>query len=124
LAAHQAKMVDAGRERLQAAMAAAERFLPAGSTWTKPEGGLNFWVTLPDGLDAAQLLERTQREGVAYLPGEVFHVKHTLYASLRLSFGGVRPEQISKGIEILGRVFRAEIDSQKQAEREPAAAWV
>jgi 2-aminoadipate transaminase len=124
LAAHQAKMVDAGRERLQAAMAAAERFLPAGSTWTKPEGGLNFWVTLPDGLDAAQLLERTQREGVAYLPGEVFHVKHPLYASLRLSFGGVRPEQIFKGIEILGRVFRAEIDSQKQAEREPAAAWV
>jgi DNA-binding transcriptional MocR family regulator len=51
-------------------------------------------------------------------------VKHPLYASLRLSFGGVRPEQIFKGIEILGRVFRAEIDSQKQAEREPAAAWV
>jgi 2-aminoadipate transaminase len=85
---------------------------------------LNFWVTLPDGLDTSQMLERTQREGVAYLPGEVFYVKQSLYSSLRLSFGGVRPDQITRGIEILGRIFRAEIDSQKQAEREPAAAWV
>ena len=124
LAAHQSKMVEAGRERLQAALNAAERFLPSGSTWTRPEGGLNFWVTLPEGLDAGQLLGRAQREGVSYLPGEVFRVELPQHHSLRVSFGGARPEQITRGIEILGRVFRAESELQKQAEREPAAAWV
>jgi len=75
-------------------------------------------------LDAGQLLGRAQREGVSYLPGEVFRVELPQHHSLRVSFGGARPEQITRGIEILGRVFRAESELQKQAEREPAAAWV
>ena len=124
LAAHQANMVDAGRQRLDAALDAAARFLPAGSQWTRPEGGLNFWVTLPEGLDAAQLLERSQREGVSYLPGEVFRVERPQHNSLRISFGGARPAQITRGIEILGRVFSAASEVQKQAEREPVTAWV
>jgi 2-aminoadipate transaminase len=124
LAEHQARLVDAGRERLQAALEAAEKFFPEGSRWTRPEGGLNFWVTLPEGLDAGRLLERSQREGVAYLPGEVFRVERPQHRSLRISFGGTRPEQITRGIETLGRVFRAESEVQRQAEREPVPALV
>lgn len=124
LEAHQSKMITAGRERLQVALDAAARFLPVGSVWTRPEGGLNFWVTLPSGLDATQLLNRAQRAGVVYLPGEVFRVEQPQHRSLRISFGGARPDEILRGMEILGRVFRAESEIQRQAECEPESALV
>jgi 2-aminoadipate transaminase len=124
LAAHQARMIEAGRERLAAAMASAARFLPQGSHWTRPQGGLNFWITLPDRLDASALLERAQREGVAYLPGALFSVNRHHSDALRISFGGTAPEQIRRGMEILGKVFEAEREARRLAEREPAPALV
>src|SRR5262249_38637385 len=74
LAAHRARMLDAGGERLAAVLTACERHLPAGSRFTRPRGGMNMWVRLPEPLDAGELLPRAQRENVAYLPGKYFAV--------------------------------------------------
>lgn len=124
LAAHQANMIEAGRERLSAALESAARFLPEGSRWTRPQGGLNFWITLPERLDATSLLERAQREGVAYLPGSLFSVHRAHSDELRISFGGATPVDIRRGMEILGRVFGAGLDARRRAETEPAPAMV
>jgi len=124
LAAHQARAIAAGQERLQVALASVARWLPAGSRWTRPQGGLNLWVTLPDGLDSGTLLARAQREGVAYLPGNLFAVERPHTSSLRLSFGGVAPEQIARGIEILGQVFEDERKTRQWAEETPMPAMV
>jgi 2-aminoadipate transaminase len=117
-------MIEAGRERLRTALASAAEFLPAGTRWTQPEGGLNFWVTLPAGMDAALLLERAAREGVGYLPGNVFAVDGGHDSSLRLSFGALRPDQIREGISILGGIFTREQKELRRLEREPAPALV
>jgi 2-aminoadipate transaminase len=124
LEAHRQKMIEAGRERLRTALASAAEFLPAGTRWTQPEGGLNFWVTLPAGMDAALLLERAAREGVGYLPGNVFAVDGGHDSSLRLSFGALRPDQIREGISILGGIFTREQKELRRLEREPAPALV
>ncbi|MBV8818933.1 MAG: PLP-dependent aminotransferase family protein, partial [Acidobacteriaceae bacterium] len=68
LEAHRRRMLTAGRERLQAAVEACGKFLPAGTQFTKPQGGMNLWVRLPEPLDAGELLARAEREGVTYLP--------------------------------------------------------
>ena len=65
---------------------------------------MNIWVRLPPPLDAAGLLPRAQKEGVAFLPGRYFEVLRREPGALRLSFAGLRPEQIRKGLEILGKV--------------------
>lgn len=121
---HQQKMIEAGRERLRTALDSAAEFFPKGTRWTRPEGGLNFWVTLPAGMDAALLLERAAREGVGYLPGNVFAVNGGHDTSLRLSFGALRPEQIREGIRILGGIFDRERQEMRRLEREPAPALV
>ncbi|HLK21716.1 MAG TPA: PLP-dependent aminotransferase family protein, partial [Bryobacteraceae bacterium] len=68
LAAHREKMLEAGRERLRAALDACERYLPREASFTRPRGGMSLWVTLPAPLDAGELLPRAEREGVTYLP--------------------------------------------------------
>jgi 2-aminoadipate transaminase len=124
LAAHVGKMIEAGRERLRVALQSAGRFLPAGSSWTRPEGGMNLWITLPAELDAAFLLDRAERDGVAYLPGSVFTVSRPANNALRLSFGGSAPDEIRRGMEILGGIFSTEQAARRRAEWQPMAAMV
>jgi 2-aminoadipate transaminase len=124
LAAHQANMIQAGRERRDAALDSAARYLPDGSRWTRPQGGLNFWVTLPERLDAVSLIDGAQRAGVAYLPGNLFSVNRAYTDALRISFGGTAPDDIRRGMEILGKVFEAGLEARRRAETEPAPAMV
>jgi DNA-binding transcriptional MocR family regulator len=125
LAAHRTRMRETGGERLQAALAACERYLPRGTHYTTPQGGMNLWVRLPDPLDAADLLPRAQREGVSYLPGKYFTVSRSEPGGLRLSFAGLAPEEISKGIAILGEVCGRELERTRSVEPlEPAQAVV
>src|SRR6185369_8750231 len=111
LEAHRARMLKAGSERLAATLSACRQYLPAGTRWTRPEGGMNIWVRLPDPLDAGELLSRAQKEGVAYLPGRYFAVSRLEPGALRLSFAGPTPEQIRAGIAVLGRIASGEIES-------------
>ena len=115
LAAHRARIVAAGAERLAAALAACERRLPEGARFTRPEGGMNLWVRLPEPLDAAELLPRAQRENVTYLPGRFFEVSRHDPGGLRLSFAGLAPDKIKIGIAILGDVFAKELEGSRAA---------
>jgi 2-aminoadipate transaminase len=109
LAAHRRRMLQAGAERLRAVIAACERHLPAGTRFTRPQGGMNLWVRLPEPLDAADLLPKAQAAGVSYLPGRYFAVSRTEPGSLRLSFAGLPPDRIEAGLAALGRVFKEEL---------------
>ena len=123
LDAHREHMLAAGAERLRATLDACRQFLPAGARWTRPEGGMNVWVRLPEPLDAGELLPRAQKEGVAYLPGRYFAVSRLDPGALRLSFAGLPPEQIRAGLEILGRIVAAELERSLRS-FEPAPAVV
>jgi 2-aminoadipate transaminase len=123
LAAHRACMLQAGAERLRATLDACREHLPMGARWTRPQGGMNVWVRLPEPLDAAQLLPRAQKEGVAYLPGRYFAVSRQDSVALRLSFAGLPPELIRQGLAILGRIFAGELEAAS-LNFEPAPAMV
>ncbi len=123
LAAHRARVLESGGKRLQATLDACREFLPAGTRWTRPQGGMNIWVRLPEPLDAAQLLVRAQKEGVAYLPGRYFAISRQDAGALRLSFAGLPPEEIRRGLAVLGRIVAAELEAAAQS-FEPAPAMV
>jgi 2-aminoadipate transaminase len=111
----------AGAERLQAILRGCARYLPAGSRFTKPEGGMSLWVDLPIPFSAESLLNRVEQRGVDFLPGRFFSAHRAYPRGLRLSFGGLSPEQISRGLQILGEAAAAE---EPAATREPVAASV
>jgi 2-aminoadipate transaminase len=123
LGAHRARMLQAGAERLAATLEACEQYFPKGTRWTRPLGGMNLWVRLPEPLDAGELLPRAQKEGVAYLPGRFFAVSRIDPGALRLSFAGLEPERIRTGLAILGRIVTGALESASQ-NFEPAPAMV
>jgi 2-aminoadipate transaminase len=111
LEAHRARVLQAGAERLAATLDACRRYLPANARWTRPQGGMNVWVRLPEPLDAGELLPRAQKEGMAYLPGRYFAVSRLEPGALRLSFAGLTPDQIRSGLSVLGRIVSAGLEA-------------
>jgi 2-aminoadipate transaminase len=108
LEAHLERIIAAGRERRAAILEALPTALPPGSTFTRPEGGMNLWVSLPAGCDSHALLERARREKVNYLPGRYFSIQQPLAECLRLSFAGLSPSRIHAGLDRLAPLFREE----------------
>ena len=98
------------RERRDALLTAMEQYLPAGTTWTVPEGGFYSWVTLPDGLDATAMLPRAVASLVAYVPGTGFFVDGQGRQSLRLSYCYPEPERITEGVRRLAGVIEEELE--------------
>ncbi|MBC7204483.1 MAG: PLP-dependent aminotransferase family protein [Pusillimonas sp.] len=85
---------------------AMQEFFPASAKWTRPEGGMFIWVTLPGHIDAYELLGRAIKKHVAFVPGEPFYAgAEPMRNTLRLSFVTVSKERIREGIEILGRLI-------------------
>ena len=56
-------------------------------TWTRPEGGMFVWVTLPEGIDGAELLARSvETARVAFVPGRPSMPTAPARTRMRLSF--------------------------------------
>ena len=87
------------RRRRDWMLSALERHMPVGVSWTAPQGGLFLWLSLPEGCDAAKLLERCIDEaGVAFVPGGAFFFDGRRRNTLRLSFSLAGEEEIEHGI--------------------------
>jgi DNA-binding transcriptional MocR family regulator len=122
LAAHRQRMLKIGIQRLDACLEACAKHLPAGSGFTRPEGGMNIWVRLPEPLDASNVATRAAAEGIGFLPGQYFAVSRPQRRGLRLSFAGLEPAQIRSGIATLGRVLKSELERVRAAQLDERAA--
>ncbi|MEB3196499.1 MAG: PLP-dependent aminotransferase family protein [Candidatus Sericytochromatia bacterium] len=108
LEAHLAHLRAEYARRRDLMLAAMDAHFPAWCQWTRPEGGLFIWVTLPNGVLAAPLLEEAvSRQKVAFIPGSAFYPHGGGENTLRLNFSNASEEQIQEGIKRLGAVIRA-----------------
>jgi 2-aminoadipate transaminase len=96
-------------DQCDAMLAALTEFFPAGVSWTKPEGGMFIWVTLPKHIDAMKLLDEAVAEHVAFVPGAPFYGNEAEQNTMRLSFVTVPPEKIREGVAKLGKLIAAKI---------------
>lgn len=94
------------RARRDAMLEALQAHMPDGVSWTKPEGGMFIWVTLPDTLDGADLLKQSlESERVAFVPGHAFFADGSGRNTLRLSYSTSTEGKIAEGIERLGQLI-------------------
>lgn len=93
------------RERRDATLAALEQFRDLWR-WTRPTGGLNVWVTLPDGISEREFCLAALERGVGVAPGRAFYAQPQRRAAFRLSFGMYAPEQLTTAVTILGTLLR------------------
>jgi DNA-binding transcriptional MocR family regulator len=109
-ATRHAALIAAAREHYRvkrdAMLAALAAHMPPGVVWTRPEGGLFIWLTLPEGVDGATLLSRAVAEAsVAFVPGDAFHPLGGGANTIRLSYSLPSPEAIGQGIQALARLL-------------------
>jgi 2-aminoadipate transaminase len=93
-------------ERYRAMDAALKDELPAGFTWTHPEGGMFLWVTGPADLDTSPLLSLALARQVAFVPGQDFFPDGSGRNYMRLNFSNASPERIREGVARLARLAR------------------
>ncbi|GAA2574956.1 MULTISPECIES: aminotransferase-like domain-containing protein [Streptomyces] len=103
LDAHVARVAAAYGARRDAMLAGLADALPAGSRWTRPEGGMFLWARLPEGYDTTALLPEVVRHDVAYVPGAPFHAGEPDRATLRLCFVTQTPDEIAEGLRRLAK---------------------
>jgi DNA-binding transcriptional MocR family regulator len=101
-----ARVQAAYRERRDVMLGALERSMPADVLWREPEGGMFVWLTLPEGVDGAALLERSLVEArVAFVPGSAFFADRSGRNTIRLSYSLPPVQTIEEGIARLGRLI-------------------
>ncbi len=106
---HLKRLVSIYREKSRALTRALERFFPENVSWTRPEGGYAFWVTLPQAFSAEAVLEESARAGVLFTPGSNFFAQGEGDRYLRLSISKVPVGRIADGIERLGTILKRQI---------------
>jgi 2-aminoadipate transaminase len=77
--------------------------------WTRPQGGLFIWATLPDYIDTTDLLARALSDNVAFVPGEAAYLDGRGRSAMRLNFSGVSEDEIREGVRRIGKVVREQI---------------
>jgi 2-aminoadipate transaminase len=108
--AHLESLKELYRRRRDAMLAALGEHFGTAASWTKPQGGLFIWATLPDYIDTTDLLARAlESEGVAFVPGRAAYLDGRGASSMRLNFAGVPEEDIREGIRRIGKVVREQV---------------
>ncbi len=90
------------KERRDVMFEMMEEMFPAGVSWSKPQGGMFLWGTLPEGMDAAEVLKRAIEKKVAFVPGAAFHPRGGGENTMRINFSYSSPETIREGVTRLG----------------------
>ncbi len=96
-------------DQCHAMLHALEQYFPAGVQWTRPEGGMFIWVTLPEHIDASKLVDEAIAQHVAFVPGAPFYANDPAKNTLRLSFVTVPQDRIRTGVEILGKLIKSKM---------------
>jgi 2-aminoadipate transaminase len=94
------------RQRRDAMLDALSEFMPGDVRWSNPEGGFFVWLTLPEGLDATELVPEALERNVVYVPGADFYPEGSVRNGLRLSYSFAGPAQVRRGVQLLAGVIR------------------
>jgi 2-aminoadipate transaminase len=104
------KLRDLYRSRRDVMLEALKQHFGEQAHWTKPQGGLFIWATLPEYIDTTDLLARAlESEDVAFVPGRAAYMDGRGASSMRLNFAGIREENIREGILRIGKVVDEQV---------------
>ncbi len=103
---HIEKIINVYRKQKDAMTTAIEKYFPSEVKFTRPEGGMFLWATLPEHLSALELFENTVKENVVFVPGTPFYTDGGGTNNMRLNFSNADENVIEEGIKRLGRLIK------------------
>jgi 2-aminoadipate transaminase len=98
------------RDRRDTMLDALAEFFPREAEWTRPQGGMFIWATLPDFIDTTDLLARALRDNVAFVPGSGAYLDGRGRSSMRLNFSASDGDAIREGIRRIGEVIKEQVE--------------
>ncbi|MBN2181836.1 MAG: PLP-dependent aminotransferase family protein [Sedimentisphaerales bacterium] len=103
---HIATIIAAYKKQRDAMMTAIEANFPREVSFTRPEGGMFLWITLPERLSSLELFDRAIEEKVAFVPGTPFFVDRGGENNMRLNYSNSDEDRINEGIRRLGKIMK------------------
>ena len=97
------------KQRRDVMLESMEEHMPAGVRWTRPQGGLFLWTSLPENLSAVNVLQEAVQHKVAFVPGFSFFPRGGGENTMRLNFSNATPDRINEGIARIARVIREQM---------------
>jgi 2-aminoadipate transaminase len=96
-----------------------EKYMPKrfDLTWTKPEGGLFLWISLPTYINTEDMLQKAVAQKVAYVVGSAFYFDDPEHNAMRINFSYSSKEQIEEGVKRLAKVIVSEIEAHESGPR-------
>mgnify|MGYP002549612635 CR=1 FL=1 len=94
------------REKAEKMMDCMAKDFPESVSYTKPEGGMFIWATMPEGLKAVDVMQAAAAKGVAVCPGDPFYEEERGVRTMRINYSNSSDEAIEKGIKILGDTIK------------------
>ncbi len=111
--AHIAKIRALYKHKAELMIAALEKYMPKEVKFTRPEGGLFLWCTLPEGVSLADFMKESIAQKVFVVTGKAFNCDEEADSdSFRLNYSMPSDEEIEKGIKILGDIIADLIKKQ------------
>lgn len=102
---HIAKITDLYSAQAQAMLNAMDKYFPKNVKYTRPDGGMFLWVTLPVGVSALELFPKALEKKVAFVPGDPFYINKKNVNTMRLNYTNADSETIEEGIKRLGELL-------------------
>ena len=104
--AHIEKIRGIYRDKCDFMLECLDKYVDKRVTWTRPDGGLFLWCSLPEGYDSLDFANLAARKGVAFVPGCSFMVNDSAPCpAFRLNYSTPSKENIERGIQILAEAI-------------------
>lgn len=104
--AHIAQISELYQTQAEAMIAAMDEYFPKTVTYTRPQGGMFIWVTLPEGVSALSLFPKALAKKVAFVPGDPFYTDKTNTNTMRLNYTNADCSTIKEGIRRLAEILK------------------
>lgn len=106
LDAHVQTIRDVYKARRDTMLSAMETHFPEWVSFTRPQGGLFTWCTLPKAMNARVLMEKALEKNVAFVPGGSFFPNGGRENTMRMNYSNMPEDKIIEGVKRLGEVLR------------------
>ena len=100
------KIVNLYKKKRDIMIEALETYMPKGTDFTRPDGGMFLWVTLKGNIDTEKLLKKALEFNVAYVIGSAFYPDGRGKNSMRLNYTFSKDEDIVEGIKRLSKAIK------------------
>jgi DNA-binding transcriptional MocR family regulator len=95
-------------------LAALEREMPPGVTWTTPASGFSLWLTVPPGISARDVAQRGRGNGVLIANSSAFFAQGDPDTGFRLTFTSNDPDRLALGIKRLAEAIKSALHDRDQ----------